>query len=222
MRHDYHDEITPRLSIELRLFAVAVIVAMPLVCGVYWVCQLPPGPAVRAPDPVVLVELVRRATVAPPSEPVARPLPPAEERRREPVPEPPAALGEFAPLVPPVQMRLSARDVDRAPGAPSESARSLSSSVASAFQRTLLSHFERYRRYPAQARRQRLQGRVQVHFTMLRDGSVVEVKLKTSSGEPLLDDEAIATVRRAEPLPPIPVALPDRLNILIPVDFRLP
>jgi protein TonB len=56
---------------------------------------------------------------------------------------------------------------------------------------------------------------------MRRDGAVLDVRIKTSSGATILDEEAGATIRRAQPLPPIPPELPERLNIIVPVAFNL-
>jgi protein TonB len=88
-----------------------------------------------------------------------------------------------------------------------------------AFEKQLFAHVERYRRYPEAAQRDGLQGVVQVMFAMSRGGRVVGVWLKSSSGYAALDQEALDTVRRAEPLPPIPIELPDQLTILLPVEF---
>jgi protein TonB len=90
------------------------------------------------------------------------------------------------------------------------------------FQRTLQAHVEHYRSYPATARRDRLQGTVQVLFAMRRDGTVLDAWVQASSGQMLLDKEALETIRRAQPLPAIPPELPGQLNILLPVSFDLP
>jgi protein TonB len=93
------------------------------------------------------------------------------------------------------------------------------SGAAFRFQRQLLAHIERYRRYPDAARRDGLQGTVLVVFAMRRDGSLVQVGVKSSSGRPVLDREALETLRRAQPLPPIPADMPEQLTILLPVAF---
>lgn len=94
--------------------------------------------------------------------------------------------------------------------------------AASDFQRRLLAHIETYRRYPDAAKRGRLEGVVELLFAMDRKGLVIGVWIKRSSGFPALDKEAIATVLRAQPLPPIPAELPDPLNITLPVAFGSP
>jgi len=57
---------------------------------------------------------------------------------------------------------------------------------------------------------------------MLRDGTVTDVRIASSSGYSLLDIAAIETIRKAQPLPRIPAELPESLNILVPVAFELP
>jgi protein TonB len=89
------------------------------------------------------------------------------------------------------------------------------------FQRVLLQHIEHYQNYPGLARRLRLQGTVLVLFSMRRDGAVLDVWIKTGSGAPILDQEAIDTIRRAQPLPPIPAELPSLLKVIVPVAFNL-
>jgi protein TonB len=106
-------------------------------------------------------------------------------------------------------------DAPRAPPRPP----TVGGAAVVAFEKQLFAHVERYRRYPEAAQRDGLHGVVQVMFAMSRGGRVVGVWLKTSSGYTALDQEAIDTVRRAEPLPPIPIELPDQLTILLPIEF---
>ena len=90
------------------------------------------------------------------------------------------------------------------------------SSAAAKFQQTLLRHISRFQRYPSAAGSARL---VDTQFAMARDGTLLGVWVRTSSGQMLLDKEAIETIRRAQPLPPIPPELPDRLNIQMQLEF---
>lgn len=89
------------------------------------------------------------------------------------------------------------------------------------YQRVLLLHIERYRGYPVDERSRRIEGTVLVRFAMNRQGSVLDAWVDRSSGVIALDDEAIATVHRAQPLPLIPASLPDRLSIVLPVSFSV-
>lgn len=62
-------------------------------------------------------------------------------------------------------------------------------------------------------------GTVRVRFAIRRDGSVSAVAIVAGSGVAELDDEAVATIWRAEPMPPIPTVLPDSLSITLPIAF---
>ncbi|WP_051334899.1 TonB family protein [Bradyrhizobium sp. Ai1a-2] len=89
------------------------------------------------------------------------------------------------------------------------------------FQQSLLKHIARFQRYPAAAHN-RLQGTVQTFFSIDRKGRLLGVWVKTSSGQTLLDTEAIETIKRAQPLPSIPAGLPDRLSIEVQLAFDPP
>lgn len=91
--------------------------------------------------------------------------------------------------------------------------------ITASFQQTLLRHVGRFQRFPRAARRERLHGAVDTLFSMRRDGSLLGVWVKTSSGQPVLDREAIDAIRRAQPLPAIPPELPDSLNIRLTLLF---
>lgn len=72
-------------------------------------------------------------------------------------------------------------------------------------------------RYPRQALRMGWHGRVTVSFLVQVDGSATSLQVVHSSGVPLLDSNAIDTVRLAAPFPKPPVSA----RLLIPVDYRL-
>ncbi|MFX9116149.1 energy transducer TonB, partial [Acinetobacter baumannii] len=64
-------------------------------------------------------------------------------------------------------------------------------------------------------------GAVETLFSMQRDGTVLEVWVKTSSGQAALDKAAVDAIRRAQPLPSIPWGLPDDLKVEIWLEFDL-
>ncbi|MFA4973178.1 MAG: energy transducer TonB [bacterium] len=68
---------------------------------------------------------------------------------------------------------------------------------------------DRSKYYPSAARRRGIAGAPSVTFALNEDGGVKWLKLARSSGEAVLDDAALATVKRAEPLPyyPGPITL---------------
>lgn len=87
------------------------------------------------------------------------------------------------------------------------------------WQSRLLAHLERRKRYPADARRQRQQGTAQVRFTIDAGGNVQSVSLVSSSGVAALDQEVVAMVRRASPVPAPPPGI--NRTIVVPVRFSL-
>ena len=96
------------------------------------------------------------------------------------------------------------------------------SNVAVKFQQELMRHIERFQHYPGSASRDHLEGTVQVAFVMGRDGKVRDAWIRSSSGQTILDKEAVEALRRAEPLPSIPGELPGQLKVLLPVVFAMP
>jgi protein TonB len=68
----------------------------------------------------------------------------------------------------------------------------------------IVSKLRRALRYPAEAKRKKLRGEVQVAFTVSAGGGVGGVRVVRSSGSPVLDKAAVETVRRAAPFPAIP------------------
>ncbi len=90
------------------------------------------------------------------------------------------------------------------------------------FQRSLQRHLIRHMRYPAKARAQKEEGVVYVRVAMNRAGYVISAKIQDASDFPLLNEEAIAVVQRAQPLPQPPVVVPgDPVDLIIPVTFSL-
>lgn len=87
---------------------------------------------------------------------------------------------------------------------------------------TLLAWLERHKEYPRGAQLRRQQGVVHLRFTIDGTGKVLAYRLERSSGFDALDDAVERMIRKAEPLPPIPVALgKERLDVVVPVQFFL-
>jgi periplasmic protein TonB len=89
------------------------------------------------------------------------------------------------------------------------------------FRSRLLRHIERFRGYPAEARRAALAGTARVHFVMDHGGQVDQIWIETSSGSRLLDDAALAAVMKARPLPPPPADWPTTVSVSLPIEFAL-
>lgn len=97
----------------------------------------------------------------------------------------------------------------------------LSGAEVEAFRDRLLQHIEQFRRYPPEARDASIEGLVRVQFVMDRSGKVVDAWVERSSGSAILDNEAVAAVRRAQPLPTPPAGWPESFGVTLPIGFSL-
>lgn len=72
--------------------------------------------------------------------------------------------------------------------------------------------------YPLLARRRGWSGQVEISFTITPDGNIRDLRILTSSGFTLLDNEALSAIRQTAPFsPPPPVAA----TLTMPITFRL-
>jgi periplasmic protein TonB len=85
----------------------------------------------------------------------------------------------------------------------------------------LAAWLERHKRYPARARQLRQEGVVRVRFVIDRSGKLVSHRIENSSGHNALDEAASDLLRRASPMPAIPSNLGPRLEIVVPIAYRL-
>ena len=183
----------------------------------------PPPPELLAPTPPVPADAV---PPPPPPPPRAQPRPriktperPIERPVERPLERPaarPQPAREAAAPAPPVPAPI------QAPPEPAARPTAPQSDAVPSWRNELLGRLQRAKRYPDMARAHGDQGSVAVTFTMDRAGRVLSVTLARSSGSPLLDDEAVAMVHRAEPLPPVPNEIPgNTITFTIPVNFAL-
>lgn len=90
------------------------------------------------------------------------------------------------------------------------------------YQKAVKEKIEDCRRYPYWARKQGFEGTVHLKFTILSTGVVKDIKIIKSSGFNILDKEAISTVKRASPFPPIPKKINrSTLTIEVSLVFQL-
>jgi protein TonB len=86
----------------------------------------------------------------------------------------------------------------------------------------LLAQLNRFKQYPRAARQARIEGVVMLHFVMGADGRVQRFEIAKSSGHAVLDNEVLALIQRAQPLPAIPADYPSRsLDAVVPIEFSL-
>ena len=180
-----------------------------------------PGPAAPTPTREALPPPAE-VPLPPPSQPIPSPVPPPLKRSPEPphrasiLPRPSRGAAAEATSPQPGASQVLAPQSAAAPTAAS------SGDVIGRYLKALAAHLHGFDRYPALARTRSEEGTVIVGVTILRDGHVAGVSVEHPSGHVALDQAAIDTVKRAEPLPPIPDAIPGpTLRFDYPVRFRL-
>ena len=86
----------------------------------------------------------------------------------------------------------------------------------------LLSWLERYKTYPAAARRRGAEGDALLQIRIDRSGEVLSQKFERRSGSRILDRAVERMIKRANPFPPMPTSLAGRVfEFRVPVSFRL-
>jgi protein TonB len=111
---------------------------------------------------------------------------------------------------------------DKAPAPPASAPAAASSNAQPNWRGELVSRLQRAKRYPDAARERDEHGVATVRFTMDRQGHVLSVTLVRSSGSTALDEEAVALIHRAEPLPAMPPEMQgDTITVTAPVAFVL-
>jgi protein TonB len=128
--------------------------------------------------------------------------PPPQEQPPEPEPPPPPPVVQQQVTPPPVPQ--------------------VSRSFVVTWQGRLAAHLERFKRYPADARARGEQGLAKVAFTIDRGGHLLASRIVQSTGSPLLDQESLDMLVRAQPMPTPPAGIPDSdLSFIVPVRFYI-
>jgi periplasmic protein TonB len=230
----WHDDRTPR---ELMRWAIAAAVVLGIHGGalMYFMAVHEPDIAGSNMD-VVTVELAPidstpdavEQDVAPAPETMVEssPLPdmpkpqeqPNEEVKLEqppdeapaevplPVEKPPEKVQNSPPPAPVTAQRVKG-------GAPK---------VEPSWQTSLMRQLQRFKRYPPAAQSRKEEGVVLLSFSLDRSGHVLAHSIARSSGHPDLDNEVMAMIMRAEPLPTLPDSMPQtRIDLTVPIRFSL-
>jgi len=79
----------------------------------------------------------------------------------------------------------------------------------------------RVKQYPAVARLRGWQGTAVVAIRLAADGTIVDTRITQSTGHDILDRQALAMVRQAEPMPPLPEVDGEPLLVQLPIVFAL-
>ncbi|WP_283514456.1 energy transducer TonB family protein [Sphingomonas sp. 2R-10] len=191
------------------------------------------------PPPVAVPVVMKMIPLQPETEPEVPlpPLPPEEpvpqpEPRDAPVPPvaPPSPIQIIsAPAVPtviappPVPDRNPTASPPPAPVPPPQPASLPPANLApESWEGRVLARLIRFRRYPPAAHRARIEGVPLVRFTMDRRGRVLDSRLERTSGNALLDREAMSLPQRAQPMPAPPEDRQGKtITLVVPVEFVL-
>lgn len=88
------------------------------------------------------------------------------------------------------------------------------------WQKQLIAHLDRHKRYPAD--RPRKAAEILVSFALDRTGHVVSATIVKGSGDPAFDEAALAMLKRSDPVPaPPPLVADEGLSFTLPVLFRV-
>jgi TonB family protein len=94
--------------------------------------------------------------------------------------------------------------------------------VVHKWQVTVNTRLNQFKRYPRQARTRGHEGTVKVAFVLDSQGHVVSSKVVKSSGSPILDQETLDLLQRAQPFPVPPNGASERdLFLEVPISYAL-
>ena len=171
--------------------------------------QAPPEPEALEPDPEEVPPAVE--STAEEAEPLPAPPPPEKPKPK------PEAKPKPAPAPGPEK-----DEGQTGPGRGGEGGGTGQGTrdALRAYQSQIRRKLERNKKYPPAAQARNITGVANIAFTVHRNGEVSGVRLTSSSGHAILDDEVRALLQRAAPLPPIPKEIPkDSLSLTVPIRF---
>lgn len=172
--------------------------------------------AVLPPPPVARPQIVPK-----PPRPVVRKPEPKPPVARKPAPKPPVERKPPVNAERPPAPRTSAPPSSAAPRGPIAGPAPVAAPApgvsAASWRGAMVAHLNRYKRFPPGAAST---GTAMVAFTISRSGAVLGARLVSSSGNPMLDAEAVALPRRASPMPaPPPSVAGATIALTVPVRF---
>lgn len=182
----------------------------------------PPPEPVEEIDPVDQMVMAQLENVAVPIPVVRPPAPKPVEEKPKKAPEKKKAEKPKAPPPPASEAARKAKvetaQADRTAAKATSTGSGRNVSPAK-WQSRLMSHLERRKRYPSEARSNREEGTVYVRFRIDDGGNVLSVSLSRSSGHSSLDQAVLDMVRRASPVPAPPPGVSK--TITAPVRFNI-
>ncbi len=147
-----------------------------------------------------------------PVEKVEVPVPKARPKKIEKKQKPKPAAAPVPKTAAPKKVEAPRAQTAKA----AQSSRGVSSVSPARWQARLLGHLERHKRYPPGANG--ATGIVGLVFSIDSAGNVTSARISRSSGHAALDQEVLALVRRASPVPAPPPGAPHKISV--PVRFN--
>lgn len=90
------------------------------------------------------------------------------------------------------------------------------------WRRQLQLHFARFKRFPAEALMNRVEGTSLVLVTVCRNGHVQQSRVIRSSGAEILDKASLELVQRAIPLPILPDSYREQsIDVVVPIEYSV-
>lgn len=205
----------------------AAVIGVHVAAALLFIAWRTLAPAPEPLPPAILIDMLPAPTPPAPPPPAPKIKPPEPKKVVKPPVRKPAPIKKELPVapseaeLPAAPKPVPAPTTQAAPAAP-VTAPSVPSPSKVSFEALLLAHLEKHKRYPPEARMRRQQGVSYLYFVMDRQGRVLNHKLQRSSGSSFLDDEVLALIQRAQPLPPIPADRPeDQLEFIVPIQFSI-
>lgn len=210
--------LPPAIMIELTLYQQAKSVPL----------DIPHGPQqnMAAPDdapPEKLPEELPKLTSSPQGSYTIKPEKAVQKKKIAPTkPQNATPLPVVAQKAAPITS-APLSGVSRKNAATFSSVASTAMSGNALWQSAVLAHLSRYKRYPREALRYRLQGISHVRFIVDSKGKILTKELFTSSGAKILDREALVLISRAQPLPIPPAELLHNgvIELIAPIAYNV-
>jgi TonB family protein len=195
--------------------------------------DLPPGPdaeATAASPEIVEQKAVVKETDLPQAQPTEtddpdRVVAPTESKKPQ-KEDPEVAAAQAAPSTLSIATEATAmptlaeaKEAERSV-APAQGIGESAERVRTTWQKELIAHFDRHKRYPAD--RSMKAAEIVVSFVLDRTGHVLSSDIVKSSGDPSFDAAALSMIQRSDPVPvPPPLVADEGLSFSLPVIFRV-
>ena len=185
----------------------------------------PPPQQQQQVEPEVAEPMPKMESAAPAEVTLPEPRPQAVEQKSE---QAPATQQSTTPPVPqntPAPRTTAAprseQNTAATPRAPNPGSAASRAAIAS-WRDLVVARLQQNKRYPSAAEARRDQGTVTLSFTVDRSGRVLARSIIRSSGVSSLDEEVLAMIHRAQPLPAFPAAMIQQsVNLTVPIRFSL-